>query len=532
MGYIRKMDASKGASSQFLDASVDPLEDEHDPGHRETGRPTSAAPEAFLVCHPVAVLLVNGKAMIRDDVPPDVALAAPWTAVIDAGLAGESNRRFLPGEAMLGSDRESSQGLIVLPGGDEKAAASLRSALANPELIEELRRRLRRLGTELASAQTAAAVTAGGASENKVAPAAPAPLAEASLAAAGIRLAGDPAATGGDGGGDAEPAPPSLIAGVRRLPKGLRRLARLVRKRLGRAKDKTTRARVKSLDRDVKELFELLQRTSALEARLESEGARIDWALGSTEGITEQVDAYLACRETDGYRAAFASPTPLVSVCVATMDRADVLVERALASLRQQTYRNLQVIVVGDHCTDDTAQRIAAIGDSRIQFVNLPERGPYPHPGLDRWYVAGSNAMNHALSLCEGQFITHLDDDDAMVPHRIETLVAAALTDQADFLWHPFWYEQCDGTWRRIGDGRLQLGQVSTGSIFYHRYFAQIRWDVHAYRLREPGDWNRIRKIKLLRPRTHFVDEPLLYHHQEQQAHAAFIARDGERFLN
>jgi predicted nuclease with TOPRIM domain len=39
---------------------------------------------------------------------------------------------------------------------------------------------------------------------------------------------------------------------------------------------------------------------------------------------------------------------PLVSVCVATYNRAGLLVERCLASIRAQTYRRLDVVVVGD----------------------------------------------------------------------------------------------------------------------------------------------------------------------------------------
>jgi hypothetical protein len=109
-------------------------------------------------------------------------------------------------------------------------------------------------------------------------------------------------------------------------------------------------------------------------------------------------------------------------------------------------------------------------------------------------------------------------------------MVAAALEDQADFLWHSFWYENRDGTWRRLGNGRLEYGQITTGSIFYHRYFARFPWDVHAYRLGEPGDWNRVRKIRLMRAHLRYVDEPLLYHHAEQ-SQPAFVARDGERFL-
>ncbi|HTJ91191.1 MAG TPA: glycosyltransferase family 2 protein [Acidocella sp.] len=269
---------------------------------------------------------------------------------------------------------------------------------------------------------------------------------------------------------------------------------------------------------------------NGLRSALNLETLRTDWALGAIEGVTADIDAYHTIRRQSDYLAAFEKAEPLVSVCVATVNRSALLMERAIPSLLAQTYQNLQIVVVGDHCTDDTAQRLAALRDRRVSFVNLPARGPYPRPGLDRWCVAGANAMNHALSLCEGDFVTHLDDDDSATADRIETLVTAAKERRADFLWHPFWYETHDGTWQRLGNGRLEAGQVTTGSIFYHRYFARYPWDVHAYRLNEPGDWNRLRKIKILRPHLHFVDQPLLFHHKEQ-SQPVFVAYDGEQFL-
>ncbi len=55
------------------------------------------------------------------------------------------------------------------------------------------------------------------------------------------------------------------------------------------------------------------------------------------------------------------------------------------------------MLIVGDHCTDDTAERIAALGDPRIRFINLPARGVYPAEPFARWCVAGAAPMNHAL---------------------------------------------------------------------------------------------------------------------------------------
>jgi hypothetical protein len=69
--------------------------------------------------------------------------------------------------------------------------------------------------------------------------------------------------------------------------------------------------------------------------------------------------------------------------------------------------------------------------------------------------------------------------------------------------------------------------------IFYHNFFLKIPWDLHAYRIPEPGDWNRIRKIKHLRPRAVFVDSPLTWYYKDYTGSttSSFIPRDGEKFL-
>ena len=204
----------------------------------------------------------------------------------------------------------------------------------------------------------------------------------------------------------------------------------------------------------------VLQLTSIVEL----ERHRTDYALLGVDGMLKEIELYHSARAKTDYNRAFQQQMPLVSICVSTMNRADILVERCLNSLVNQSYRNIQVIVVGDHCTDDTGSRVARLRDDRISFHNLPSRGPYPPPGTDRWMVAGTNAINAAMTMCEGQFVTHLDDDDVATFDRIETLVNAAQQHKADFCWHPFWCENKDGSWYRLGDGRFELAQITTGS--------------------------------------------------------------------
>jgi glycosyltransferase involved in cell wall biosynthesis len=247
--------------------------------------------------------------------------------------------------------------------------------------------------------------------------------------------------------------------------------------------------------------------------------------------MMDEVQRFQVARQQADFQAVFDQAEPLVSVCVATADREELLFDRCLPSLLRQTYQNLQIIVVGDHCTDGTEKRIGQLRDDRVSFVNLPERGPYPRYGFDRWCVAGSNAMNAALERCKGHFITHLDDDDRYVSNRIERLVQICREHKAEFCWHPFWAERDDGTWHLIGDGRLAAGQVNPGAVFYHRYFARFKWDPHAYHREEPGDWSRLRKIKMLRPRKYFVSDPLFYHHRERQQ-PTDRKLEGEHFID
>lgn len=242
----------------------------------------------------------------------------------------------------------------------------------------------------------------------------------------------------------------------------------------------------------------------------------LDTLKAKLEVPTDLYDRFYYDRNSDEYRNVFTKKEPLVTVCIATYNRSQLLVERSIASVLGQTYKNIELIVIGDCCTDDTAQLVGAISDPRLRFLNLPERGNYPENPQHRWCVAGTVPINHALKLAQGDFITHLDDDDEFVPDRIEKLVSFIQCEKADLVWHPFWHERKNGKWDLKKAEEFVGGQVTTSSIFYHRWFAAIPWDIEAYRYQEPGDWNRLRKFKYLGARLVRYHEPLLKHYIER----------------
>jgi glycosyltransferase involved in cell wall biosynthesis len=216
------------------------------------------------------------------------------------------------------------------------------------------------------------------------------------------------------------------------------------------------------------------------------------------------------------YQRAFEEEEPLVTVCIATYNRAQLVTERAISSVLNQSYKNIELIVVGDHCTDETPKLIKKIDDPRLVFVNLEERGQYPSHADLRWMVAGTKPMNHGLALAQGRFITHLDDDDRYAPDRIEKLLNFVQSNKLDLAWHPFESEGQDGQWSRAEALDFVHGQVTSSSVFYHHWFKRIPWDMNAYKLKEPGDWNRYRKFKYLEAAMKRYPESLLFHYKER----------------
>lgn len=98
---------------------------------------------------------------------------------------------------------------------------------------------------------------------------------------------------------------------------------------------------------------------------------------------------------------------PLISVVIPTYNQALYLPE-ALESVFQQTYYNLEIIVVNDGSTDETAQigTIYRQKDSRLSWIEQSNEGP-------------SGARNRGIGAAQGDYICLLDSDDLMDPERI-----------------------------------------------------------------------------------------------------------------
>lgn len=111
---------------------------------------------------------------------------------------------------------------------------------------------------------------------------------------------------------------------------------------------------------------------------------------------------------------------PLVSVVVPTFNDSKFIKE-TLVSILNQTYTNLDIVVVDDCSSDNTVEVIKTFSDKRIRlFQNNKNKG-------------AAFSRNRAISECLGDYIAFLDGDDLWSLNKIETQVAFMLKNHISF---------------------------------------------------------------------------------------------------
>lgn len=182
---------------------------------------------------------------------------------------------------------------------------------------------------------------------------------------------------------------------------------------------------------------------------------------------------------------------PLVSIIIATYNRREILVNRTIPSILNQSYKNIEVIVVGDKCIDDTALFLSNFHDRRVKFYDLKKRGKYPKDIKFRWFVQGSVPRNKGMELANGDWFVFISDDDILYPNHIELLLNNALLKNVEFLSasyktvknglemvvNPVPFSGCNRT--------EYIGGMQTW--IYRSYLKFFKWNVDSWR----KNWNK-----------------------------------------
>lgn len=266
-----------------------------------------------------------------------------------------------------------------------------------------------------------------------------------------------------------------------------------------------------------------------LRARLESMGSageRARYVAGfapayAAEWARERLEARelrdLLCRARNGRDVCvdLDDPDPLVTVLIPTYNRGQLLADRAIQSALNQTHANIEVLVVGDQCDADTERAATSLDDPRVRFMNLGARGTYPEAPEDRWLVAGAAPVNVGMQLARGSWIAPCDDDDELTSDHISLLLDAARNQRLELVYSQALGESSTGSWTTIGSGRFRQGEVSHGSVLYAAALRFVSYSATSWKLFEPSDWNRWRRMQELGVRIGHLPTVTYRHYAE-----------------
>lgn len=101
----------------------------------------------------------------------------------------------------------------------------------------------------------------------------------------------------------------------------------------------------------------------------------------------------------------------IISVII-PMYNAEKYIGKLLKCLKEQTYNNLEIIIVNDGSTDNSLEIVEKFQkeDKRINIVNIKNNGV-------------GNARNVGIKMANGSYITFLDADDYIEPNMYEEIV-------------------------------------------------------------------------------------------------------------
>ena len=113
--------------------------------------------------------------------------------------------------------------------------------------------------------------------------------------------------------------------------------------------------------------------------------------------------------------------TDLISVIIPTYNRAH-LIKRSAQSVLNQTYKNLELIIVDDGSTDNTKEVIDSLNDERIVYIKQENQG-------------AAAARNTGIDIAKGKYIAFQDSDDVWHSDKLEKQIYILKENNADIVF-------------------------------------------------------------------------------------------------
>lgn len=136
---------------------------------------------------------------------------------------------------------------------------------------------------------------------------------------------------------------------------------------------------------------------------------------------------------------------PLISVIVPVFNGQDYL-EKCIESIERQTYENLEIIIINDGSTDDTAAVCVRLRETyeNIHVITTEDEGV-------------SAARNAGIEASKGIFITFVDADDRLRPKTLQVLYDCMMATGEDVAGCGFFSWETEQEWEAFLGERYRI---------------------------------------------------------------------------
>ena len=205
-----------------------------------------------------------------------------------------------------------------------------------------------------------------------------------------------------------------------------------------------------------------------------------------------------------------------ISIIIPTYNRAN-LITQSVQSVLNQTYKNIEIIVIDDGSTDNTQKIINKINDKRIRYIKFNKNN------------GASYARNIGIKIAQGKYISFQDSDDLLNNKKLEKQVKnlkknKSCLDFCKFSIHindsynvvfPSNYTEINISNKQLYDELLDKGNfISTQSILVKKsYIQKYLFDINLPRLQ---DYDLVLRI-IPKVKVSYTNEILLdiYHQND-----------------
>jgi glycosyltransferase involved in cell wall biosynthesis len=135
-------------------------------------------------------------------------------------------------------------------------------------------------------------------------------------------------------------------------------------------------------------------------------------------------------------------------------------IRQCMASVRMQSFRDYEHLIVDGHSTDQTIELVKdySRGDERIRFISEKDNGIY-------------DAMNKGINLAKSKWLYFLGADDSLKdPDTLKNIVGYLSREYADIVYGNVFFQNLQKVYdHEFSAEKLLKRNICHQAIFYHR---------------------------------------------------------------